>query len=212
MLPRYFAAIVDFCIHRGPVIIAITAILALGSAAYVERHFAINSNLNKLLSPNLTWVKRDAAYMAAFPQQASSILAVVTAPTPEFAGAAAATLAAKLTPQKSQFHAVSANQSSPFFARESLLYLSPQDLQAQMSALSQAAPLLRTLASDPSLRGLSHTLSLALGGLQPDSLLPTKWHNRWMTLRRRSGGFWPASRQPSPGRFCSPARRRRARI
>ena len=166
MLASYFVAIVDFCIRRAPLIIAITAILGLGSAAYVERHFAVNSNLNKLLSPNLPWVKRDAGYLAAFPQQASSILAVVTAPTPEFAGAAAAALATKLTPQKSQFHAVSANQSSPFFARETLLYLSPQDLQAQIGALSQAAPLLRTLASDPSLRGLSRALSLALGGLQ----------------------------------------------
>jgi hopanoid biosynthesis associated RND transporter like protein HpnN len=166
MLARCFGAIVDFCIRHAPVIIAITAILGLGSAVYVERHFGVNSNFDRLLSPNLPWAKRDAAYKAAFPQQASSILAVVTAPTPEFAGAAAGALAAKLTPQKSQFHAVSANQSSPFFARESLLYLSPQDLRAQLGALSQAAPLLRTLASDPSLRGLSQTLSLALGGLQ----------------------------------------------
>jgi uncharacterized protein len=166
MLAGYFVAIVDFCIRRGPLIIVMATILGLGSAAYVERHFTVNSNVHKLLSPNLPWVKRDAAYMAAFPQQATSIVAVVTAPTPEFAGAAAAALAAKLTPQKNEFHDVSANQSSPYFARESLLYLSPQDLQARMDVLSQAAPLLRTLASDPSLRGLSHTLSLALGGLQ----------------------------------------------
>ena len=172
MLARCFGAIVDFCIRRAPLIIVMAAILGLGSAAYVERHFAVNSNFDKLLSANLSWVKRDAAYKAAFPQQASSILAVVTAPTPEFAGAAAAALAAKLTPQKSQFHAVSANQSSPFFARESLLYLSPQDLQAQMNTLTQAAPLLRTLASDPSLRGLSHALSLALGGLQAGQFTP----------------------------------------
>lgn len=166
MLAGYFAAIVDFCIRRAPLIIAVAAILGLGSATYVERHFAVNSNVHKLLSPNLPWVERNAAYMVAFPQQATSILAVVTAPTPEFAGIAAAALATKLAQQKSQFHAVSANQSSPYFARESLLYLSPEDLQARMDALSQAAPLLRTLASDPSLRGLSHTLSLALGGLQ----------------------------------------------
>ena len=166
MLAGYFAAIVDFCIRRAPLIIAVAAILGLGSATYVERHFAVNSNVHKLLSPNLPWVERNATYMVAFPQQATSILAVVTAPTPEFAGVAAAALATKLAQQKSQFHAVSANQSSPYFARESLLYLSPEDLQARMDALSQAAPLLRTLASDPSLRGLSHTLSLALGGLQ----------------------------------------------
>ena len=166
MLARCFGVIVDFCIRHAPAIIAITAILGLGSAVYVERHFAVNSNFNKLLSPNLPWVKHDAAFAEAFPQQVSSILAVVTAPTPEFASTAAAALASKLTPQKDQFHAVSADQSSPYFARESLLYLSAQDLQARMSALSQATPLLRTLASDPSLRGLSHALSLALGGLQ----------------------------------------------
>ena len=166
MLARCFGVIIDFCIRHAPAIIAITAILGLGSAVYVERHFAVNSNFNKLLSPNLPWVKHDAAFAEAFPQQVSSILAVVTAPTPEFASTAAAALASKLTPQKDQFHAVSADQSSPYFARESLLYLSAQDLQARMSALSQATPLLRTLASDPSLRGLSHALSLALGGLQ----------------------------------------------
>jgi len=99
MLARCFGAIVDFCIRHAPVIIAITVILGLGSAVYVERHFGVNSNFDKLLSPNLPWVKRDAAYKAAFPQQATSILAVVAAPTPEFAGAAAAALAAKLTPQ-----------------------------------------------------------------------------------------------------------------
>ena len=85
MLASYFAAIVDFCIRRGPLIIVMATILGLGSAAYVERHFTVNSNVHKLLSPNLPWVKRDAEYMAAFPQQATSILAVVTAPTPEFA-------------------------------------------------------------------------------------------------------------------------------
>jgi len=94
MLARCFGAIVDFCIRHAPVIIAITVILGLGSAVYVERHFGVNSNFDKLLSPNLPWVKRDAAYKAAFPQQATSILAVVTAPTPEFAGVAAAALRA----------------------------------------------------------------------------------------------------------------------
>lgn len=186
--------------------------MGLSSAAYVERHFAVNSDFNKLLSPNLPWLKRDDAYRTAFPQQAGSILAVVTAPTPEFAGAAAAALADKLTPQKSQFRAVSANQSSPFFARESLLYLSPQDLQAQMGALSQADPLLQTLASDPSLRGLSHALSLALGGLQANGLTSIRWHDRWTPLRRRSNRFWSARRRPSPGRFCRRRRRRRRRI
>jgi hypothetical protein len=92
MLARCFEAIIDFCIRHAPLIIIVTAILGFGSAVYVERHFAV-SNVNKLVSPNLPWGKRDAAYAAAFPQQASSIFAVVTAPTSEFANTAAAALA-----------------------------------------------------------------------------------------------------------------------
>jgi uncharacterized protein len=56
MLAGYFAAIVDFCVRRAPLIIAVAAILGLGSAAYVERHFAVNGDVHKLLSPNLPWV------------------------------------------------------------------------------------------------------------------------------------------------------------
>jgi hypothetical protein len=39
--------------------------LGLGSASYVERHFGVNSNFDKLLSPNLPWAKRDAARFRA---------------------------------------------------------------------------------------------------------------------------------------------------
>jgi hypothetical protein len=72
MLARCFGAIVDFCIRHAPVIIAITAILGLGSAVYVERHFGVNSNFDRLLSPNLPWAKRDAAYKATTSWQRSA--------------------------------------------------------------------------------------------------------------------------------------------
>jgi hypothetical protein len=41
MLANYFATIVDFCIRRAPLIIVVAVILGLGSAVYVERHFAV---------------------------------------------------------------------------------------------------------------------------------------------------------------------------
>ena len=46
------------------------------------------------------------------------------------------------------------------------LYLSQEDVASRMQKLGQAAPLIKILATDPSLRGLAHTLSLSLGGLQ----------------------------------------------
>jgi hopanoid biosynthesis associated RND transporter like protein HpnN len=166
MLQFYFGSLVDFCIRRAWLVLVVAGVLGAGSAAYVARHFAVNTNVGDLLSAKLPWHQRDAAYVAAFPQQATSILAVVSAPTPEFAGAAAAALADRLTPQKNHFRSVEADQSSPLFARDGLLYSTPQELAARMDKLTEAAPLIRILTTDQSLRGLSHALALSLSGLQ----------------------------------------------
>ncbi len=166
MLQAYFARLAALCIRFAPLTLLVAVVLAASSAVYVARHFSINTNINTLLSATLPWHERDEAYMAAFPQQADSILAVINAPTPEFAGAAAASLNEQLTRQKGQFRSVDATQTSEFFSRAGLLYLSQEDVASRMQKLGQAAPLIRILATDPSLRGLAHTLSLSLGGLQ----------------------------------------------
>jgi uncharacterized protein len=77
MLHLHFSRLVDFCIRHSRLVIVIAVLLGAGSTAYVVRHFAINTDISNLLSPDLPWRKRDAAYLAAFPQQATSILAVV---------------------------------------------------------------------------------------------------------------------------------------
>ena len=166
MLQAYFARLAALCIRFAPLTLLVAVVLAASSAVYVARHFSINTNINTLLSATLPWHERDEAYMAAFPQQADSILAVINAPTPEFAGAAAASLNEQLTRQKGQFRSVDATQTSEFFSRAGLLYLSQEDVASRMQKLGQAAPLIKILATDPSLRGLAHTLSLSLGGLQ----------------------------------------------
>ena len=165
MLAAFFASITGFCVRYAWLVIVATVALGAGSAYYVARHFAIDTSISNLLSPNLPWRQHEMAYQAAFPQEATSILAVVSAPTPEFTGAAAKALADRLKPQQAFFRSVTAPGSGDFFARNSLLYLSQDDLASRMAKLSQAAPLIRTLATDPSLRGLAHALSLSLEGL-----------------------------------------------
>jgi uncharacterized protein len=166
MLQACFARLTAFCIRYAPLTLLVAVLVVASSAVYVARHFSINTNINTLLSAKLPWHQRDEAYMAAFPQQADSILAVINAPTPEFAGAAAANLAGYLAQQKGQFRSIDASQTSEFFSRAALLYLSQEDVASRMQKLGQAAPLIRILATDQSLRGLAHALSLSLGGLQ----------------------------------------------
>lgn len=160
-----FAAIVDFCIRRAWLIVLASVLVLAASTVYVARHFAINTDVSNLLSPNLPWRQRELAYQKAFPQQATSILAVVSAPTPEFAGAAAAGLVARLVPQTAHFHSVTAPQGGAFFARNGLLYLPPDELAERMQRLKQGVPLIRVLASDQSLRGLAQALSMTLQGV-----------------------------------------------
>ena len=163
-LNPHFARIADFCIRYSWLIIVATVLLGTGAADCVTQHFALNTDTGNLISPHLAWRKRDLAYQTAFPQQAQSILAVVTAPTPEFSSAAAKTLTDRLSPQSTFFRSVEAASSGEFFARNGLLYLSQGDLAARMTKLSEAAPLIKTLVSDPSLRGLAQGFILGLLG------------------------------------------------
>jgi uncharacterized protein len=160
-----FAAIVDFCLRRAWLIVLASAIVLAGSTVYVARHFAINTNVSTLLSSKLSWRQRELSYEAAFPQQVTSIIAVVSAPTPEFADVAAAKLAGQLAPQTRYFRSVSNAAGGAFFARNALLFLPQDQLNARLQKLTQAVPLIRTLAADPSLRGLAQTLSMALQGV-----------------------------------------------
>ena len=72
--------------HPVKIIIAF-AILTAASGVYVVRHFAIDTDVNALISADLPWRQRELAYQSAFPQSTQAILAVVDAPTPELADA-----------------------------------------------------------------------------------------------------------------------------
>jgi len=141
-------------------------IAAIGATSYSARHFAINTDVNKLISRELDWRKREAEFEKAFPGHFGSTLVVINAPTTEYASRAAAELAAKLKLQPQLFRTVNDIGGNEFFARNGLLYRSTDDVASFSKGLGQAAPLVGTLVGDPSLRGLTRTLSLGLIGVQ----------------------------------------------
>ena len=88
--------------HPLKIIVAFV-ILTFVSGLYVVRHFSINTDVNALISADLPWRQRELAYESAFPQSTQGILAVVDAPTPELAGAAASALADQLSEHRRTF-------------------------------------------------------------------------------------------------------------
>jgi uncharacterized protein len=166
MLGSIVTSIVGHCTRFPWPIIALALVAAAGAADYSVRHFAINTDVNKLISRDLDWRKREAEFEKAFPGHFGSTLVVVDAPTAEYAARAANDLAGKLNSRPQLFRAVNDIGGSEFFARNGLLYKPTEDVASFVKGLGQAAPLVGTLVGDPSLRGLTRTLSLGLIGVQ----------------------------------------------
>jgi hypothetical protein len=144
--------------------------LALSAfSGYTERHFAIKTDVNELISPDLPWAQRVRDFLRAFPQR--EILVVVDAPTPELVEQAANRLQRALEANPEMFPSVGDPQAGSFFERNGLLYLPTEEVKQVADWLTRADDLIGTLAADPSLRGTLDALSLGLIGVQRKEIM-----------------------------------------
>jgi hypothetical protein len=152
--------------HYPLKIIIAFGILTAASRFYVARHFSVNTDVNTLISEDLPWRQRELAYESAFPQSTQGILAVVDAPTPELAEAAATALVDQLSQQDGLFRSIEELGGGRFFERNALLFLDMLDLAATLSQLEGASPSLASVAADPCLRGVIQAFRSALALLK----------------------------------------------
>src|SRR5262245_62035045 len=164
MLQSSIIRLVDLCVRRPWWTILLAIALAVASSAYAARNFAIHSDVNALISPDLAWAQRSQQYTNDFPQR--NILVVVDAPTPEFSERAAAELAEGLSARADRFHAISQPGGGIFFERNGFLFLPIEQVTQLTDALVRADALVGTLAADPSLRGALGALSLVIAGVR----------------------------------------------
>jgi uncharacterized protein len=137
----------------------------VAASYYAARNFAINTDINTLISPNLDWRQRDIQFEEAFDRE-RLILAVVEAPTPELTGLAAKALADKLTGDTKHFESVTPLGSGEFFEKNGLLFLPTEEVAQVTGELEAAAPLIEIMAGDPSIRGLTGALETGLAGIK----------------------------------------------
>lgn len=165
MLTSIVVSIVRTCTRFATLVVALFLILSVGASIYAARNFSINTDINKLISPELDWRKRDNQFEHAFDRE-KLILAVVEAPTPELASAAAHALASKLTGDTKHFESVQPLGSGEFFERNGLLFLPVEEVGKITGQLEAAAPLIEIMAGDPSIRGLTGALETGLAGVK----------------------------------------------
>ncbi|HEY6257751.1 MAG TPA: MMPL family transporter [Xanthobacteraceae bacterium] len=165
MLKAKLAALVNICTRNAWAVIAIALSITVVSGVYAVRNFAINTNVNQLISPDLPWRQQELAFVDAFQGNYRKILAVVDASTSERATAASKALAAKLAANPALFPAVEELSESAFFSRNGLLFLPAEEVESAIGGLAQSQPLIQVLVGDPSWRGLVQALAFSFQGI-----------------------------------------------
>ncbi len=165
MLTRLVVSIVRTCTRFAIPVVVFSLILAVAAGYYTARKFAINTDINTLISSDLDLRKRDIQFEEAFDRD-RLILAVVEAPTPELTGAAAKALAERLAGDTKHFESVTPLGSGEFFEKNGLLFLPTEEVAQVTGELQSAAPLIEMMAGDPSIRGLTGALETGLAGVK----------------------------------------------
>ena len=117
MLQSWINRGVDYCVRHFRAVIAVALLLAAVSIVYVASHFAIDTDVNDLLSAKLPWRQQEIAFREVFPQTVDLILIDVGATTPETAKAAARELLQALGNKPDLFRSVRNALDTPFFRR-----------------------------------------------------------------------------------------------
>jgi uncharacterized protein len=180
--PSVIGRLVGLCLAHKWIVVTVTIIFCMAMTRYVTSHFGMTTDTNALLSPELPWRVRQAAFDAAFPSESSDIVVVIEGQTPELSEMAAARLAASLSAQTNLFRAAQRPDSGPFWSHNQLLFAPIEDVNTAIAQLLKSQPFLGSMASDPSLRGLANTLSLTMRGVNDDQAAADKLRTPFRTL------------------------------
>jgi uncharacterized protein len=166
MLQKAIANTVDYCTRFAVQVVGIALLIALVGGVYAARHFAIDADVNKLISHDLPWRQREDAFNKQFPPKEETILAVIDAPTSELASQATAALMQKLSGRADLFHFIMEAGGGAFFQKNGLLFLPTQQVADLTRKLAEAKPVIQALAQDSNLRGLTTALNYGLIGVR----------------------------------------------
>src|SRR5215212_5488831 len=174
MLKRTIVAVVNFCTRRPWPVLALGLLLAALATTYTVRNFAINSDVSKLISPDVPFRQREITFEKYFPQRYDSILIVVEGKTPERTKEATADLVQRLQQHQDVLKNIRVLGGEPFYEQNGLLFLSKDEVSRITGQMIKARPAFAALTGDPSLRGVMELIGLELSGIQAGEI---KWED-----------------------------------
>lgn len=175
--PRVTARVVGFCSANSRLVTIVVLLLGIASGIYAAAHLGFETDMTRLISPQVEWRLNEEALDRAFPQDVDLIAIVVDGPSDALAADAADALAQKLRARSDLFREVREPDGGAFLHREGLLLLSLDEVDKASDQISRSYPLFATLTHDRSLRGLLGFVRLAIEGVSShdvtaDDVLP----------------------------------------
>ncbi len=147
-------------VQRHGLVLLLLILCGTGVLLYfTARNFRINTDLTEMISEKLSFRRDVKKFHQEFPQLVGTVVVVVHGDSQEQVRQARDLLARRLAREKNLFHSVYVPGGGPFFARNGLLYLSTEQLEALGDRLAEMQPFLALLSRDFSLSGLFSVLT-----------------------------------------------------
>jgi uncharacterized protein len=188
--------LVELSRRNAAAVTVVVLLLAIFGGDFAARHFSIDTDIEKLINPDLPWRQQQKALEAAFPQNVDLLLVVVDGKTADQAADGAAALAQRLAAEHALFKDVRRPDGGDFFRKNGLLFLSKQEVQDVADQLISAQPLIGTLAADPSLRGVFDALDLAAQGVIHGEVEPKAIDGPLSTVAQAAAAALAGKREP----------------
>ncbi len=151
-------------------LLLLSLLLCGGTLYYTLKNLEINTNTAEMLSPDLPFQQNQAHFNQAFPEDATTIIFVVEADTPEESSQTAVKLTEQLNQANDRFDSAYIPTDNAFFRQQALLYLDQNDLNKFAQKLTDAQPFIGHLAQNYHLEGLFGIIGQALN--RHDNALP----------------------------------------
>jgi len=173
-MSSFFNTLIGWCerqIMRCPwTLLLLSLLLSAATLHYTIKNLEINTNTLEMLSPDLPFQQNQTHFNQAFPEDATTIIFVVGAETPEESSQAALKLTEQLNKANDRFDSAYIPTDNTFFRQQALLYLDQDDLDIFAKKLTDAQPFIGHLAQNYHLEGLFGIIGQALN--RHDNALP----------------------------------------
>jgi len=139
--------------------VATSILIAIIAGVYAISHLGVNTSTNEMFSRDLDWFQRFNTFRDEFPVLDRNVIVVLESSIPEEVDSAQLQLANRLKQNPDIFGAILALESSNFFIRNGLLYLSEEELEQLGDRIAAMQPITGRLSQEPHLAGFASLLA-----------------------------------------------------